>query len=119
MFQMRADQIGGAIVRRSFSSGGTRLVAGTKLTAEQVLAFPTTNRNALADKRYIDLFPASGDAPTTGSSERFVVSAGFGRFHVIQGKKLNDEPLDREQAYALAGVPAPPQAVRRKKESDQ
>jgi hypothetical protein len=116
MFQMRPEQIGGAIVRRTFSSGGTRLTSGTKLSAEQVLAFATANRNALVDKRFIDLFPKSGGIDSVSeSAERFVVSAGFGRFHVIEGRKLNDEPLDREQAYALAGTEAPPKVARRKK----
>jgi hypothetical protein len=117
MFRMAIDQIGGAVVRRTFSSGGRRLVAGMKLTREEVLSFPTANRNALAEKTFIDLYPLSGssDAPT-GKTDRFVVSAGFGRFHVIEGRKLNDEPLDREQAYALAGMEAPPKATRRKKD---
>src|SRR5436189_45618 len=100
MFQMRAEEIGGAVVRRTFTSGNKRLMPGTTLTREEVLAFPTLNRNSLAEKRYIDLFPKNNNAPTTTKAERFVVNAGFGHYHVIEGKKLTDEPVDREQAYA-------------------
>lgn len=113
MLQMKADQIGGAVVRRVFNSGGKQMRPGTYLTAEEVLNFPYANRQALADKHFIELYP-KGLAATT-KAERFVVSAGFGRFHVLEGKKLNDEPIDREQAYALAGIPAPPKMERRKK----
>lgn len=117
MFQIPADQIGGAVVRRTFSSRGKRLISGTRLSAAEVLAFPQANRNALSDKHYIDLFPKGGvDSSVSASGERFVISAGFGRFYVIEGKKLNDDPLDREQAYALAGTQAPPKPGRKKKE---
>ena len=116
MHQMRADQIGGAIVRRTFKAGDQRLFSGMRLTREQVLAFPTLNRNSLAEKRYIDLFPITETAAPSGATERFVISGGFGKFHVIEGKKLNDEPLSREQAYALAGQPEPPKVIRRRKQ---
>lgn len=116
MFQIAADQIGGAIVRRTFSSsrdGGKRFVAGQRLSGDEVRSFPAINRNSLIEKRYIDVFPQGGEMQTKG--ERFVISSGFGKFHVIEGKKLNDEALDREQAYALAGMVAPPKGERRKK----
>ena len=113
MFQIPAEQIGGAVVRRTFTTGGKRLTPGMQLSAEQVLAFPKLNRMALAEKRYIDLFPKNPNAVSgNGASKRYVVSAGFGRFHVIEGRKLNDEALDRDQAYALAGTA--PKPVRKK-----
>lgn len=114
MFQIPKEQIGGAVVRRTFTTGGKKLTPGTQLTAEEILKFPTLNRMALAEKRYIDLFPKNPNAVSgDGKSQRYVVSAGFGRFHVIEGRKLNDEALDREQAYALAGT-SPPKPVRKK-----
>lgn len=119
MFQLRENEIGGAIVRRMFTTGGKKMIPGTRLTEEQVLAFAPLNRMALAEKRWIDLIPKTGTVavPDSAKAERFVISAGFGNFHVIEGKKLNDEALDREQAYALAGLEAPPQTRRQKKEA--
>ena len=114
MFQLPVNEIGGAIVRRTFMTGGKKLLPGQRLTAEEVLSFPPLNRMALAEKRWIDLIPkASNNRKAPEQGERFVVSAGFGSFHVIEGKKLNDEALDREQAYALAGT-VPPKPVRKK-----
>jgi hypothetical protein len=110
MFQIAAKDIGGGIVRRTFSSGGKRLYAGMKLTGEQVRLFNPANRMALIEKRFIDVYPVGTDSALTG--ERFVISAGFGAFNVIEGRKLNDEPLNREQAYALAGIPEPPRRKR-------
>ena len=77
------------------------------------MSFPKLNRMALAEKRYIDLVP-KGAVGSAASGQRFVISEGFGRFNVIEGKKLNEEALDREQAYALAGID-PPKQVRRVK----
>lgn len=107
MFQMAASEIGGAVVRRVFSSGGKQLTPGTRLSSEEVLRIPTINRSALINKKYIEVYP-KGDliAPGASGSERFVVSMGFGKFIVLEGKKLCD-PIDREQAYALAGQPVP------------
>ncbi|HVM96147.1 MAG TPA: hypothetical protein VMT89_07145 [Candidatus Acidoferrales bacterium] len=115
MFQMADNEIGGAIVRRTFRSGGRQLFTGARLTAQEVLSFPKANRNALAEKRYIDLIPKADQTSVAAKGERFVINAGFGKFYVIEGKKLNDEPIDREQAYALAGTEAPPKVQRRSK----
>lgn len=110
MFQMPASQIGGAIVRRTFSCGDRQLRNGERLSAEQVLAMPISNRNALVDKKYMDLFPKGGDASgAAASGERFVISMGFGKYMVIEGRKITDGPIDREQAYALAGKAVPPE----------
>ena len=104
MFQMPAKEIGGAIVRRTFSCGGKQLQSGMKLTAEQVLAMPTLNRMALVDKRYMDLVPV---ASTQAKGERFVMHDGSTGYFVLEGRYINDEALDREQAYALAGKSDP------------
>jgi len=117
MFQLKMDEVGGAVVRRVFSTGGKQLTPGTILSREQVLAFPPLNRRALAEKRYIDLFPVNPTNPTgaQGNAERFVISAGFGRFFVIEGKKLNEEAITREEAYALCGMHAPKKKGKGKK----
>ena len=105
MFQMPTHEIGGAIVRRTFQCGAKRVTSGQRLTGDEVKAMPVANRNALVEKKYMDLIPNGGGVAAKG--ERFVISAGFGRFYVVEGRKLNAESLDREQAYALAGTAAP------------
>lgn len=57
------DDIGGAIVRRTFSSGGDTFFNGKILTAAQVRAFKESNFRALRDNGYIQVFPQprSGD----------------------------------------------------------
>jgi len=106
MFAMKEAEIGGAVVRRVFSSGGKQLTPGTRLTGDEVRKIPKANRNALVGKHFMELFPA-GDVSAPTGGERFVVSMGFGKFVVIEGRKMTAEPLDREQAYALAGQPVP------------
>ena len=98
------DHIGGGIVRRTFKSGEHRLTSGTKLTAEEIKRMPVANRQALIDKKYIDVYPKAPGGGDGVKAERHVVSAGFGKFHVIEGRKLNDVPLSKDQAQALAGV---------------
>ena len=115
MFQMPANQIGGAIVRRQVRTSNGDWQPGMRISAADVLAMPQVNRNALVDKKYIELFPKGGDQAVAAEGERFVISVGFGKYMVIEGKKLTDEPIDREQAYALAGKPEPASKPRRQK----
>ena len=115
MFSMPVTQIGGAIVRRQVRTSNGNWTPGMKLTAEQVLAMRPINRNALVDKKFIELFPKGGEQSSAVGGERFVVSMGFDKFMVIEGKKLTDEPIDREQAYALAGKPEPTAKPTRRK----
>jgi hypothetical protein len=123
MLMLKDNQIGGAIVRRVFSSGGKQVTPGTKLSRDEVLLMPAGNRYALVNKKYIDIFPAGGDDVSMGvKPDRFVISLGFSQFHVIEGKRLTDKPISREQAYALAGQPMPegkPSAARRRKKQPQ
>lgn len=98
----RLDDIGGAIVRRTFTFDTRRLKTGDRLTREEVLGMPGANRNALMEKQYIDVLPRAAIDPDAG---RFVVNRGFGKFDVIEGRKLNAEPLaTKDEAEALAAV---------------
>lgn len=45
------------------------------------------------------------------SEERFIVGIGEGKFNVIAGHKLNDEPLSRAEADRLAHEPVKPAAT--------
>lgn len=92
------NDIGGAIVRRYFNNNTMR--PGDRLTREQVLAL--RNRQALIRTEHIKVFPP-GDSASTEASERHVAHIGGGRFNVIAGRKINDEPLSRAEADVLAG----------------
>lgn len=94
---VRMENVGGAVVKRPFKLGEDYVKAGANLDAAAINAIPKVNRNALVDRGYIDLYP---QPPGT---QRHVVSAGFGRFNVIEGRKLNADALTRDEAIALAG----------------
>lgn len=99
--------IGGAIVRRRFTSHGKDLMNGMVLAAGEVALINPNNRKALIDNGFIQIFPKPVRSHLEADvdkvqAERHVVSLGFGRWDVIEGKKINKEPLTREQAQALA-----------------
>lgn len=98
--RLEASAIGGAKVVRAFTMGGDTLKPGHVLTREEVLAMPPANRNALAESGRISVFPPMPAILT----QRHVVSVGFGRYNVIEGRMVNDLPLTKEEALALAGV---------------
>lgn len=107
------NQIGGGRVMRGFRAGGKFIKAGTALSPEQILSINPSNRVALMG-RFISVWPKAADAGFASSSAagaeragRHLVSAGFGRFHVVEGILLTDEPVSRAEAYALAGKTAP------------
>ena len=97
---LNIDQVGGGVVRRSFSSGGKRIASGARLSAEEIKAMPVANRQALIDKRFIEVFPKD----IAAAGERHVVSAGFGKYNVIEGKKLTEFPVSKQEADAIAGA---------------
>ncbi len=102
-------QIGGGRVERPFTMGDRTLPRGTVLTREQIVGIRTANRSSLIDKGYLMVWPrealSSGQPVVTEPQERHVVNIGFGRWNVIEGRKLNQEPLDKESAHLLAGLP--------------
>lgn len=112
MFPMHPNEIGGAKVVRGFNMGGKRLLAGHILTGDEVRSIRTSNRNSLVDKGFLLLWPKdAGSAPgePPPGFVRFVKPLGFGRgYDVIEGRKLNEEPLSKEEAHELAGIPLPP-----------
>jgi hypothetical protein len=97
------DMIGGGVVRRRIGvAGGDGVLAGTRLTREQVLAMPVANRRAMISTGHISVWPLNEQV----GGERFAVHLGFGKYDVVEGRKLNAEPLTKEQAEALAGIAA-------------
>jgi hypothetical protein len=99
---LRHEDIGGGKVKQAFRSGATLYRPGMLLTAEQIMAWPYPNRCALID-RFIEVWPKEARLSPIleGEISHFVVHIGAGRFNVIKGVVLNDEPLDKEQAKEL------------------
>src|SRR2546425_941776 len=96
MLKIADRNIGGALIRRTFTRNGEQLKAGQQLTAEEVLSIALPNRQALVDSNFMELYPKS---PMAG--ERFIISIGNKQFNVIEGRVLNDEPLTRDEAEQL------------------
>lgn len=95
------DSIGGAIVRRPFSREGAMMGPGARLTREECLAIPIRNLRALIASGALEVWSVEADV-SQAPMERHVVSIGFGRYDVIEGRQLNDKPMSKEEAEALA-----------------
>src|SRR5882672_2783295 len=93
---LRHEDIGGGKVRRGFRSGDKYLAPGTILTSEQILAMPYANRCALID-RFIEVWPAEANRQPAqkheGPTRVMMIHMGGGKFNVIDGWVLNEEPL--------------------------
>lgn len=99
--QREIEQAGGAYVRRAFTFGERELTSKDVLTADEVASIPIANLNALINTGKLELFPAT---PFTFVAERFAVNRGFGKWDVVEGRKLNDAPLTKVEAEALAAA---------------
>ncbi len=116
--RIRPEMIGGGRVIRPFNIAGERQHAGKAFSGEEVRAMPHANRQALIDNGFLAVWPMAsrptasaagpaGASPTAAANSpmaRHVSSRGFGRYDVIEGVKINSEPLSREEANALAGI---------------
>ncbi len=112
MIPIHHSQIGGGKVERPFRMGEKSLPRGTVLSREQMLSIRTSNRSSLIDKGYLSVWPKEAIAQQVAQhvsepQERHVVNCGFGRYNVVEGRKLNEQALDKESAYLLAGKPLP------------
>ena len=96
MLMLGSNEIGGGYVRLGFTDATRRYKMGEQLTAAQIKSFH--NHRRMIDIGKIAVYPP---APA-GKSERHVVSTGFGRFDVIEGHKLNDRALTKDEAEELA-----------------
>jgi hypothetical protein len=104
--------IGGARVRMTFQTflkDGTvrRYRADEHLTPEEVRAINAPNRRALISNGSIEVYPQRVQTVqrevAAKPGDRFIVQVGKGQFNVIEGHRLNEQPLDREAAEKLAG----------------
>ena len=94
------DDIGGGRVHLPFTMGGRRMKTGDRMTAAEILAIPRANRMGLIQNRFIKTWPAGMDGEDI---DRHVVNRGSGKFDVIEGRRLNAQPLTQAQAHSLAG----------------
>jgi hypothetical protein len=99
MLMIGSNDIGGGYVRLAFTDSARRYNPGEALTAAKIKSFH--NHRRLIDVGKIAVYPP---APATAQlpPPRHIVSTGFGRFDVIEGRKLNDKPLTKEEADKLA-----------------
>ncbi len=111
MIPIHHTHIGGGKVERPFRMGDKTLPRGTVLTGDEVRSIRTSNRSSLIDRGYLAIWPMEAVAQQVQHSlepqERHVVNCGFGRYNVVEGRRLNEQALDRESAYLLAGKPLP------------
>jgi len=111
MIPIHHTQIGGGKVERPFRMGDRSLPRGTVLSRDEVMSIRISNRGSLIDKGYLSVWPRDAIAQQVAQhsepQERHVVNCGFGRYDVVEGRKLNEQYLDKESAYLLAGKPLP------------
>ena len=94
------NEIGGGVVAIPFVlADGTRLARGTRLSADAIKALG--NHHTLIRHEYIKVYPPHGETASIAET-RHVVHVGGGAFDVIAGRKLNDRPLSKDEAQALA-----------------
>ncbi len=92
--------IGGGVVQRRFNISDRPVMVGTRLSRDDILAI--RNRRTLVGGGFIAIHPP---APSSEPNERHLVHNGGGRYDVIEGRKLNDRALTKEEAEDLATQP--------------
>lgn len=100
------DQIGFAVVRRRFESGGRIFLANEELPRDFLLKMPRGNRDAMTDSRQIEIYPIPRQ-PVAGkktAGELLLRAAGIGKYDVIQGTVVAAGlTKDEATAYIAAG----------------
>lgn len=89
-----AEILGGTALRR-FNIGAREIKPGTKLLAHEVRGIAPANRKALVEIGSLDVHRRSED------DENFMIHRGGAKYDVIQGRKINDEPLSKDDAEEL------------------
>jgi len=104
-------EIGGGQVRRPFAFGNGRIGPGTNLSAEQIATIRPVNLRCLVEQGSLVIWPRAARGPAHAAPEgakRHIVQVGFGshvRYDVIEGVRLNEGPLSKEEAERLAAEP--------------
>jgi hypothetical protein len=94
------QDIGGGRVRHAFTMGSNHLKAGYELSSDMVRSIPSANRNALIDAGMLEVFPRPQGQFDTAPLPLHAFHIGGGRFDLIAGRKVNSEPVTREEADA-------------------
>lgn len=108
MIPVRDEDIGGAVVRRRIERGGrSPLLAGARLSRDDVLSMPVANRRSLVATERLWLLPQGAAVAATSDQRatKHIVQVGKNQFEVIHGVKLTDQPLSKEAAEELATRP--------------
>lgn len=104
-FLPKGPELTGGVVRRSFNMGERRMLAGQHLSAEELRAMPTGNRNALIENRFIevarDLGPAD-DRPRERVVMELPGTTAAKRFYVVEGVRINKKLMSADEAQTLA-----------------
>lgn len=97
---MRVDrtQIGGAVVRRTFSGNGKQYRSGDELSAAELRAMPEANLRALLENEFVQVYPASAD---TRPKTRIMRKVSEGKYQVFEGVYITNAPVSREEAEKL------------------
>lgn len=117
---MRHMEIGGGLALRGFNRGTGFIKAGTQLSAELINSIPFSNRRSMIDRGIIAVHPPipvpEKSSITATGPVRMLVDRGFGKFDVVAGTIINDAPLTKADALALAGFDPEPDAPKSKRE---
>lgn len=98
--KIERDNIAGGIVRKKISTGGRDYYSGHHFTADEMLSWPRANLQSLMNAGYIEAYPKTPFGPAV-KGDRFLVSRGPGKFDVVEGRRLNTQPLPHDEAIAL------------------
>lgn len=105
-FRIPDNEVSGARVVRPFDS----YKLNDTISAADIAKWPEQNWKAMVDQGMVELIrresPAASDIPLPysigGALVRVVVPREDGRFDVVEGARINPEPLDEAAAEALA-----------------
>lgn len=97
----RLREYGGAIVNRRFTMGERQLERNARLTAEEVASIPRANLHSLINRGYLHPFPPPAEETILPEGERFLVRRADLKYDVVQGVRVNSEPLAKAEAEAL------------------
>lgn len=107
------DSLGGARVFRPCNVGGIQRKSGEVLSAEDVASLSKPALRALMDQRFIVAWPKAPDAASPDPDAELLVynRIGTSTYDVVRGTLLNDKPLSKADAEALAAKHRRPEAA--------
>lgn len=92
----------GAKVLRTCTIMGKRRLPGEILSSEELQSMSPANLRAFIGNNYAMPMFAGAETKATPKGKRYLVRRSDLRFDVVQGVLVNDEPLSKAEAEALA-----------------